>query len=158
MSVYGERHSLENRIKTLFEKTAKISDYDLQVELAKYLCILTSGYLEARAKEMVHKYLQNKANPEISNYVLSTIVKDFRNPGKDRILKLVGSFSGEKRKAIEERIDPELFDSATSVVSIRNNIAHGRDSGITYLTIKDYFNRASKLMNQIEDEFLSLKK
>ncbi|MFQ5674139.1 MAG: HEPN domain-containing protein [Nitrospinales bacterium] len=98
------------------------------------------------------RYVRSRTSPEVRRFVNGKI-KQFRNPGKEEMLKLYGSFSPDMRKTLEDEIDEELWSAAGSIVSQRNTFAHGRNEGISLGQIENYYERAYRLMNKIGDEF-----
>lgn len=61
-----------------------------------------------------------------------------------KILAVIGEFSGEWRDEIDSATNGWLADAVNSVVANRHLIAHGRNVGITYVRIKDYFSSVLK--------------
>ena len=68
----------------------------------------------------------------------------------ENILVLIGSFEPDWRKELERDLDDEVKGAIDGLVSNRNNIAHGRDVGISISTIRKYYENASKLIDRIE--------
>ncbi len=149
---YSERSSLEFRIKLLREHAKGIKDDRIAGEIAKYLCILASGYLEVRIKEIVAHYVESRASSEIKRYVEKKL-SYFQNPRPDRILELCGDFSPQMRDELKTQLSADLADAILSIVSHRNNLAHGADSSISLGRFEDYFSRTQKGVMKIEQVF-----
>lgn len=82
------RHRLDN----LFDQVKAFTDNpELQSQWARYLCILVAGYIEKSIQEILYKYANDKAAPNVVNYVYSRL-KRFTNPNMEDILTLLGSF------------------------------------------------------------------
>lgn len=150
---FGERQSIERRINNLFLRAQKLDDQELQAEVAKYLCILASGYLEARCRDIVRKYVEPRAEKTVQNYV-SRRLKRFWNPGLEDIFQLIGAFDQAKRERIENALHSSLKDAIGSIVAQRRVLAHGGNSGISLGQIQQYFSRAEQAMSQVEKVFL----
>lgn len=124
-------------------------DNELQSHLVRYICILTSGYLEIAIRSTYARYAQRAAPQRIAHFVHRSVVR-FQNPNMERILDITGRFSKEWRKQLQVATEGELKDAVDSIVANRNNIAHGGGVGLSYHQMKDYYNRASRVVSIIE--------
>ena len=136
----------QQRLDALFEKVKDISDIELQSHRARYLCILVSGYLETSVRAIYGEYNRN-----VTNYVSSKL-KSFQSPKMGNILELTRAFSRQWAEELEVATEGELKGSVDSIVANRNNIAHGQDVGISYVTIREYYQNAVKVIELIEDQ------
>ena len=149
---YRKKANIEARMNHLFSNISTISDEEIKSEIAKYLCILSSSFIEVSCRDIIQKYIKDKASPDVGRYVNNSIQK-FRNPNKEKIIQLFGAFKDNMHDFLKNDIDDELWDAASSIVTHRHNIAHGTDSQITFVQIKDYHKRACKLLKKIATEF-----
>ncbi len=150
---FGERQRIEHRIAILIEKADALQDDELKSEVSRYLCILSSGFVEVACRDIVQKYVASRSSPEVQRFVRAYMTR-FRNPRKQQIINLYSSLDPEKAQQLESIIDEELWEAISSIMGQRNVLAHGGSSGISLARIKDYYQRASKLLKQIENEFL----
>ena len=97
------------------------------------------------------EYVKNKSTLQIANFVESQL-DEFQNPKMEKILRLTGLFSREWESNLKKDTEGELKDSVDSIVSNRNNIAHGQDVAITYVRIKTYYQNALKVVDLIENQ------
>jgi len=141
----------QQRLDDLFEKVKDISDIELQSHWARYLCILVSGYLETSVREIYSEYSRKRANINVANYVSSRLER-FQSPKMEPILQLTRAFNPQWAEQLKIETEGELKDSVDSIVADRHNIAHGRDSGITYSRIHDYYRNAVKVIELIEKQ------
>lgn len=147
-----EIEKYERRLNRLFGKFNTITDDpELLAHWSRYLCILVSGYLEEAIRAVLRDYSRLKAAPNIANHV-DTNLRSFRNPKMEPILKLSGSFSEAWRKNIEMSCKDEIKDAVDSIVNIRNQIAHGKDVGITPGILRKYYENAQKLVVLLETQ------
>lgn len=152
---YSEHVQIERRIERLLCAANTVQEEELKAELAKYICILSSGFIEASCRDMVRRYALSKGSePTLLTYIESTL-RRFYNPDLDRILTLVGSFDADKRNAIESTVDESLSEAITSIVSNRRRLAHGANVGISLAQISDYFERAKKYLTYMERKFIA---
>jgi hypothetical protein len=70
----------------------------------------------------------------------------------EKILQLTGGFSKEWASDLRLKTDGELKDAVDSIAHNRNQIAHGGSVGMTYRQIKDYYDRAIKVIELIENQ------
>jgi len=140
----------QKRLDHLFEKISAFpDDIELQSHWARYLCILVSGFLETSVKAIYSQYASEKAAPNVANYVTRRLER-FTNPNMEDILILTGMFNEEWRKQLESTTEGELRDAVDSIVANRNQIAHGANVGISFVTIKNYYKSVVKVVNRIE--------
>ena len=140
----------KHHLDSLFEKGPSLADDpELLANWAKYLCVLVSGFVEESVRVLVLKYAKSKAAPEIGHFV-SCRIREFHNAKMSNILTLLEDFSKELRSQIESATEGELKDAVDSVVQNRHLIAHGRSTGITFVTIKDYYKRVLSVVEYLE--------
>ena len=145
----------QQRLDNLFEKINEIQrispdDFELQAHWARYLCVLVSGFLENSIGTIYIEYAKKKATPQIVNFVEKKLEK-FQNPKMEKIFQLMASFDEEWGKQLRIRTEGEIKDAVNGIVDLRNKIAHGKSVGITYITIKNYYQSSKYLLDVIED-------
>jgi hypothetical protein len=141
----------KQRLDHLFKQVSALSDdIELQSHWAKYLCILVSGFIENSVRAIYTQYAREKAIPYVANYVTHKL-KGFTNPNMEDILGLAGMFNPEWRTCLERNTEGELKAAVDSIVANRNLIAHGTDVGISFVTIRTYYQSAVKVIELIEN-------
>jgi hypothetical protein len=147
LEVWRRKQQLEH----LFKQIAKLKgDDELVAHWSRYLCVLVCGFIEVAVFEIYSEFARDKAQGFVANYVQKQLSR-FQNPKMEKILTLAGSFNGLWRDKLKKATDGELKDAVDSIVNNRNNIAHGRNSDITYGRIKEYFEKAVKVIDVLED-------
>ncbi len=129
----------------------EIADYEVKAHWARYLCVLTSGYLEVSVQTIYGGYARGKSAPNVVNFVENQL-KRFRNLKIERITTLAGMFNPEWAKELGELTEGEIGDAVNSVVAIRNSIAHGEAVGITIGRMKQYYSTIVRLVKMLEDQ------
>jgi len=143
--------SYKQRLDRLFDQVKEFTDNaELQAQWSRYLCILVAGFIEKSLQEILYAYTSGKAELNVSNYVYSRL-KGFTNPNMERILNLLGAFQADWPAKIETIAEGEMKDAVNSVMALRNPIAHGENTGISYTRIKSYYKSILKLLQHIED-------
>jgi hypothetical protein len=142
----------KQRLAALFKA---INGADLNGELtshySRYLCILTSGFVEQSVKELVTEYCRNRSSEPIQRYV-GTQLKKLRNIDSEKLKQLIESFSLEWWRELSDKY-PDQLESIGSIATVRNNVSHGGDTGITMSTMRQYFDDACILMDKLSDLF-----
>jgi hypothetical protein len=141
----------QQRLDNLFEKVKDIEDFELKAHWAKYLCILVSGYLETSVRAIYSEYTSKRADINVANYVGSRLER-FQSPKMGNILELTRAFSRQWADELESATEGELKESVDSIVANRHNIAHGQDTGISYVTIHGYYQNAIKVVELLEKQ------
>jgi hypothetical protein len=67
-----------------------------------------------------------------------------------KIFELVATFNPDWEKSLKDALDERILDSVNSIVANRHHIAHGRDVGITYVRVKQYYEDAVKLIEALD--------
>jgi len=134
------------RLDDLFKKIEifPIDDLYIQAQWSRYLCVLTSGFLEVSIRAIYSEYAKDKCNaaPNIAKFV-STKLEDFYNPSMKKSLALTASFNQTWEENLRTATEGELKDAIDSIVNNRHLIAHGQDVGISYVNIKKILRKCS---------------
>lgn len=147
----GEFDRVRKRLDQAIEIARSINDPEVQAHFSRYLCVMASGYLEAACRDIVTRHCSKRASPDLQRYIGKQLDR-FQNPKIDRIFDLAGAFGDEKRKALET-LDESWHDAVNSIVSNKNNIAHGRDSQISFGGLLAYLGLANRLLGKMRAEF-----
>jgi hypothetical protein len=138
------------RLDALFGRVSALShDLELQAHWARYLCILASGFVEESVRILLSDYVQKRADTTISRYVNAQL-DGFQNPKAGKILDLLRAFDIAWAESVEQFLGDERKDAIDSIVNNRHQIAHGRNVGISYVTIKNYYEKAVEVVEFIE--------
>ena len=129
------------------------SDYDqISAHWAKYITVRVSGFMEEVLETVLVEYARKVASGKIINYAQKQIEKSRNNPNTEKIAQTLYSFSKEWGASFEEFAGQEgRKDALNSVMSIRHNIAHGRNSGVTIGRIKGYYDKCLEIAYYLEE-------
>ena len=78
----------------------------------------------------------------------------FQNPKTDKILDLIGKFDQTWRESIDRSLDDRQKAAINSIVSNRNQIAHGNDVGLSFARLREYYDAVIEAIELIESECL----
>lgn len=125
---------------------------ELRAHWARYICVLSSGFLENALKEVYARYARNSSNPAVANYVELALNK-IQNPKAGRFLETATSFNKDWEKDLIEFMESDgKKEAIDAIMSNRHLIAHGKDSGITLARISDYLAKSVKVIEFIENQ------
>lgn len=145
----------KQRIDELFKEVKSIADMKMQGEWAKYLCVLSSGYLENSLRILLFDYISRNSSKEIQRYN-EPYIKKITNCKLANIRKTLEQFDINWANSFETQINKkskivnEISDSIDSLVQNRHDIAHGKSIGIGYITIKKYYEKANVAVEIME--------
>ena len=150
MTINSELVSFETRIgNTLKRATEAGIDEELRSSLARYACVLTSGYIEESVRIIVGAWCRNKSHPHIHTYV-GRQLDWFLNPKLNKILEILSHFSPAWHCSFADILTDEEKDAINSVVNNRNLIAHGRNVGISPEPMMRYFKACKSAMHKLD--------
>jgi hypothetical protein len=139
----------EDRLDALFAKTGILQDDELRADWARYLCVLTCGYVEAAVCAIFSEFASKKSAPAIARFVHKKLEK-FCSPKHGSIIALASVFSVEWAEQLRANTLGEIKDHVDSLVANRHLIAHGRDSNVTIARVSEWFGSAKKLVRALE--------
>lgn len=144
-TVWGHR----DRIDAAFERASQVADRpEIQADLARFLVVLTSGFLEKAISHTYSVYASGAGSTQLVRYAHRRL-ETFQNPNAEKILQLAGDFDSEWREALEDYLGDQRKDHIDSVVANRNQIAHGANVGVTYGRAEEYFRSAKEVVSFI---------
>jgi len=122
---------------------------EVRSDLAKYLCVRVSGYIEQAVREILEQYAQTKAHERVAR-VAGRQVSRLQNPSKGHLLELVDAFDPEWKTQLETFLTDERDGALTSIMSNRHQIAHGGDSGITLVRLREWAKPAMEVVDFLD--------
>jgi hypothetical protein len=148
MSSHITLHQISSRLDRVFETSKAIDDDEIKAHYSRYLCVLTSGYLEESIKIIIRSYVSNKAHTNVSNYV-NLKTKDITNLNTERLVQFLNSFNSEWRLKFESILNDEEKAAIESVIANRHQIAHGQNVGVSYVSVNAWYRNIKKVVEKI---------
>ncbi len=142
----------QQRIDSLQEKarTKQVSeDFELQAQLARYMCVLCSGLIEQAVISILETYTRSKSHPRVASYVDGQLAR-FRNAKFEDILVLLSHFDPLWREHVQSTTASEVKDAIDSIVNNRNQIAHGRQANISLGVFSDYYKYTKEFIRALD--------
>jgi hypothetical protein len=142
-------HSETQRVDNIFSLTERLSDdFELQAHWARYLAVVSAGYIEVCVKIIFGSYARQSSSPAVASYAVKQL-ESFRNANTERIAQLMRSFNVDWYNELESLWSGEAKDAVDSVINIRHNVAHGRNHGITIARITKYHSMCKIVVDYI---------
>lgn len=139
---------LTKRVDNAFAVAEQAADEEIQAHLSRYLCVLTSGYLEECLRLVITAYAVSAAAPNVSAYVASK-VKTITNINEEKLGQLLNSFSSDWMTTLQTSITFAEKDALDSLIANRNNIAHGQHVGVSYVHVKEWYGHIKGIVRKI---------
>lgn len=150
MALSSELIAFEARIDNVLKRAEEAGlDDELRSSLARYACVLTSGYLEEAMRTIVGGWCSNKSHPLIHSYV-GRQLDWFSNPKLGKILDELSHFSNAWRDSFEATLTDAERDAINSVVNNRHQIAHGRNVGVSPVPMRRYFSDCKNVVRKLD--------
>lgn len=153
----SELNQQYKRIEDLLQKAKQFEpDDELRSHLAKYLCVLCSGFIE---NSIYHAFsdIAHKCCPPsvVLTYTKGQLYK-IQNTNTEKIKEITKAFNSEWwENGLSEYLQQDNRGSAINyILKDRHNIAHGRDSDITIDKLEGYLNKAVDVIKYIENELM----
>ena len=126
---------------------------EMRSHLAKYICILCSGFLENAVHYVYSDYVRKETkNSSIISFSTITLNK-VQNPNSDKFKEIAKSFNLEWEPKVNIFLQQEERSTALNyIIRDRHKIAHGKDSDITLKRIKEYHNKTVEIVKFIEEQ------
>lgn len=143
---------LRSLIKNAREASA--GNIEMQAHWARYICILSAGFIENALKELYIDYAHRTVSRPVANFVSSSI-SQIRNPKMQRFIEVAGAFKESWKDDLEKYVSLDgRAEAIDSVMNNRHQIAHGKwlNSNVSLVQIKEYLDRAVEVLEFIEQQ------
>lgn len=146
--------SQKQRLDWLIGEATKFQgdQLELQAHWARYLCVLIAGFLENALTDVYSRYAKTCASPQVSNYVEAVLGK-IQNPKSGKFLETARAFDRTWDEYLSEFIESDgRKDAIDAIMANRHLIAHGKDSGISLVRVKEYLKKSIEVVDFIENQ------
>jgi hypothetical protein len=147
----GAHQALFDKIDLLSERAGKLpSEWDyLRAELCKYCCVLASAAVDVCIEDCLLEYSERGRDERILTYIKRQINRA-RNPTVGTLCVMLESFDHSWRIGLEAYASDTVRSDIGSIVSNRNEIAHGRNSMVTFGRLLPWIRTARAMCGEIE--------
>lgn len=134
------------------EETFEVED-EMRSHLAKYICILCSGFLENAIHYIYNDYIRSETTsvPIISYSSIS--INKVQNPNSEKFREIARSFNPDWEVELTDYLQSEERSAAINyIIRDRHKIAHGKDSDITLARIREYHLKTVDVIKFVESQ------
>ncbi len=123
----------------------------MQSHWARYICILTSGYVENSVRVIYGQYLRkNSYSQPVIRYSTKQL-EGVQNPRPEKLVKIAASFDPAWGRDLETHLAQNFRGEAVNaIMSNRHLIAHGRSSNITVGQVSLYLGKVVEVAEFME--------
>jgi len=148
-----ELRKLSDSISSLIQTAEATFDVDdeMRSHMAKYVCILCSGLLENAIQHVYVDYIKTETTSASIIAFTTTFLSKIQNPNAEKFRETAKNFKPEWGEHLKTFLQAEERSSAINyIIRERHRIAHGKDSDITLIRIKEYHSKAVELIIFLE--------
>ncbi|WP_329788689.1 HEPN domain-containing protein [Lentzea sp. DG1S-22] len=155
------RHQIERLKESLEELYIRsdpknVGDPEIASDLGNYLCVRVSGYIEQASGVIFRDYCHKNAGGAVQHFAVSWLDR-MPNMSADPLIKLVSRFSKELASELEEFLgEEERRGRLNALVGVRNDVAHGRQQGLSRERAWSYFELAEEVIEWLLNKFDSM--
>lgn len=128
----------------------KTVNSNIKSYIGGYATVAISGLYESCFKEMFEIRAKKANDQELTNFVNNVMDKNFRNPDYNKILEYLNKLDKKIGTKLKKKVQLVHSTALDSIVTNKNNIAHGKNSTITIDDVFGYHKRAMFIFNEIE--------
>lgn len=142
------------KLNALIAQTQQASSGDIEIQShwAKYICILSAGFLENALIELYVEYAAGAASEAVAAYVRSSVSK-VQNPKTQKYVEIASTFKKEWGEELLDSANKEgRKEAVDSIMSNRHKIAHGKSSDISMARVKEYLRKSIKFIEFVEEQ------
>lgn len=152
-SARTEIRRLRRELEDLINRAERVDEADeLSADLSRYICVRTVGYLE-QSIAICGRSVLSEAWGASQRFGLSWLNSSF-NPRSDAIVSFVRRFDDGWATELEQYLaEDEIGQRINALLGIRNDIAHGKNQGVSRVRALEYFIFVSELVDRLLDRF-----
>lgn len=126
---------------------------ELQGHWGKYVCILAAGFLENAISQVYIPLVTSSSSPSVSNFT-QRILEKIQNPKSHRFIETARSFKKEWGDDLENFLNTEddLKDAIDSIMRNRHLIAHGKNTSVSVVKVKEQLEKCVFIIEYIEKQ------
>lgn len=144
-----------DQLKAVFDRADRIASSteswmdEVLADYARYLCILVMGFLERSVERVFQDYVDSLKDPKVSSYVGKKFQYERFMQVSD-IRKIAGEFDENWKNRLNSEMTEEHRTAIGNLHSHRRNIAHGRDSDLTYRQLCEAYDLIKETIGFLE--------
>lgn len=124
-------------------------DYQKSV-FAKWLIMLTAGFVEKSLQDIMAEYVTKRSNKSIADFSSKQISR-YLSINAEKLDEIVGGFSRQWVVELRSRASSPQIEALNSVKNLRDVFAHGGENGVGWTTAVNYWREVRGLMEHLND-------
>ena len=126
---------------------------EMQAHWARYLCVLTSGFVENIVRNLYGDYAtKHSYKPAVVRFTKKQL-ETIQNPRPQKLVDIARAFDPTWGRDLEAYLGLEYrSDAINAIMSHRHLIAHGRSSNITVGQVNLYLSKIAEVADYIEGQ------
>jgi len=129
---------IEKQLDQLFDEVKELDEGIIKSHMTRYLCVRTSGYIESLYKSLIGDFTDGTSPKQIQRFVEKK-TKYSTNLVYARMIENLTLFSVDWSGSFEQEMNTSYRESLNSVISLRNNIAHGGSNNLSYNNMQAHY-------------------
>lgn len=141
-------------LKNLFDKSKALPGEDIEMlsHWARYLCVISAGFLENSLSEVYVDFSARASSPHVAGFTRIALSR-IHNPKTGTFIEITASFNKSWGESLELFVEENgRKEAINAIMTNRHKIAHGKDSDISLHRLRDYLNRAIEVVEFIENQ------
>ena len=140
------------RIDDAFEKcetylSSENSESRIIDLLTRSLLILICAEFEIKIKEIVREKCDSISDDQVRQFAHNSTNRMFRGLKITDLSGLLNDFSSEYKRQFDDNLDETMKNMYSSILTNRNAVAHGGESGATYHDVKRYYEQSHVVLD-----------
>lgn len=128
-------------------------DPEIAADLGRYLCVRVSGFLEQATSIILREYCEKNSWGDVQQFSLSWLDR-MPNLSHDILVKMVSRFNKNISRDLEEfLLKEERKSRINALIGIRNDVAHGKQQGMSRQQAWEYYEVADLVIEWLLDRF-----
>jgi len=112
--------------------------------------VLVAGFMENAIADVYSRYAVARSDERVGNYVTASM-RQVNNPKHNRFVDVARMFDRGWGNEMDLYFEEESRKAAlNSIMTQRHRIVHGKDSDITLIRVKEYFEKCIEIVTKIE--------
>ena len=142
----------ERSLGDLFERAHGVdATDDILVDLTRYICVRTSGYIEQSALALGRSAAEQTSGG-IGLSFAGSFLNRAPNPTARELERYLGRFSNKWGEEFSDFLAKEERRSrVNALLGIRNDVAHGKNQGVSLRQAAEYYDLARDVVSWMAD-------
>jgi hypothetical protein len=144
--------SYKNRLDYLFKQVGPAcnNDDEMMAHWARYLCVRCAGFIEVAIPKLFTEYSKvHTPNARVYKF-LTTQLAAIQNVKAEKIVLIISYFDSKWAADVNNFMNDEgRKEAINSIVAQRHLIAHGKDSTMSFVSLKGYYKKLIEVFDYL---------